>query len=319
MAKARRAQSYPRIDDEKNKYHGYFDDTSVVDHQLKLSPEDMKSIVEDGITYAQKKSSREIMDIDPSLTGDDLLKAYQEVGKDLFTYFVRYCGDPASTAFDCHKKHYEDIARENFRNRTIQKERMNAGWRYQHIAKDAARKTGRFETVSDINSIEADFNATVNYKSQPGKLNVYISMKNRSNTMGGQDWPKAIGALEDAANADKNRDGHYLCVFGIAMERGLRNIKYSKATKTPYSMNTEVWFSDFFWPFVANEEYEGVAKFVLDVLVSSGSKSSLDIPIPQEVLDAFGERCNELDLLDAEGNFNDPYKLVDLFCGKLKK
>jgi hypothetical protein len=106
--------------------------------------------------------------------------------------------------------------------------------------------------VSDLNAIEADFNAIIKYKHTNDKLSIYVSVKNRSNTMGGQDWPKAIIALENAALSDKNRDGYYICVFGIAMEKRLRNIKAGRHNKTPYSTNTEVWNSDFFWPFFAS-------------------------------------------------------------------
>ena len=31
-------------------------------------------------------------------------------------------------------------------------------------------------------------------------------------------------------------------------------------TKTPHSVNTEVWLSDFFWPFFANYTYAEIAK-----------------------------------------------------------
>jgi len=318
MAKATRAQGYPRIENETSKYYGYLDEDTLVEHDKKLDIEQLKEIVIEGINYAHKKSSREILSINTELEGEALIKEYQKKGRELFAYFVKYCGDPASTAYDSHKKHYSVIAQENFRNRTIQKERMNSGWRYQHIAKDAARHSGRFESVSDINSIEADFNVIVKYKTGTAKLNIYISIKNRSNTMGGQDWPKAIAALENAAVSDKNRDGHYICVFGIAMERGLRNIKAAQKSKMPYSMNTEVWYSDFFWPFFSNSSYDEIAKAVLDVLVEKGESSSLDIEIPSELIEAFGDMCRKFELVDENGFFNDAYRLVDLFCGKLR-
>jgi hypothetical protein len=43
--------------------------------------------------------------------------------------------------------------------------------------------------------------------------------------MGGQDWPKAISALENVARSDKNRSGPYICVFGIAIDKGQRQIR----------------------------------------------------------------------------------------------
>jgi hypothetical protein len=141
-------------------------------------------------------------------------------------------GDPASTAHQIYNKHYRVVGIEQFRNRTLQKERMNSGWRYQYLSVDCARESGRFVSVSDIGAAEGDFNAIIEFTDptlQP--LRLYVSVKNRSNTMGGQDWPKAIHALESVAIADKNATGPYCCVFGIAMERGQRNIKRQQKTK----------------------------------------------------------------------------------------
>jgi hypothetical protein len=75
--------------------------------------------------------------------------------------------------------------------------------------------------------------------------------------MGGQDWPKAIQALENVAKNDRNRTGPYCCIFGIAIDRGSRYIKREKKTGRAYSENTEVWLSDFFWPFFSNHSLEG--------------------------------------------------------------
>ena len=219
MAKSIRSQSYPRIQSEDDRFYGYLDITVLKEHSDKIEISAFKKIINDAIKYAHTKSSREILSISPGWSNDELDIIYKKKGKELFDYFVKYCGDPASTAYDCLNKSYAQIAKENFRNRTIQKERMNAGWRYQYIAKDAARLSHRFDNVSDLNAIEADFNVVIQVKNTSDKLNIYVSVKNRSNTMGGQDWPKAIAALENAAINDKNRSGHYICVFGIAMEK----------------------------------------------------------------------------------------------------
>ena len=69
---------------------------------------------------------------------------------------------------------------------------MNSGWRYQYIAKDCAVRSRRFVTASDIGATKADFNATMKIIDSTREL-IYVSIKNRANTMGGQDWPKAIG------------------------------------------------------------------------------------------------------------------------------
>ena len=134
--------------------------------------------------------------------------------------------------------------------------------------------------------------------------------------MGGQDWPKAISALENVARSDKNRSGPYICVFGIAIDKGQRQIRRIGKTKSPYSVNTEVWLSDFFWPFFANYTYAEIAKAVFEVLMetSKQGKQQLVTLIPDELIDSFGDECGTRGLLDAEGKFNDPLKLIDVFC-----
>lgn len=317
MAKAVRVQDYKRINDEEDDYYGFLNISRLVDHKGKISIDVLKKLIVAAIDYANKKSSRELLEIPAKMLDEGLQAFYEKKGKELFKYFVRYCGDPASTAYDSLNKTYAQIAKENFRNNTIQKERMNAGWRYQHLAKDTARLSNRFDSISDQNLNEADFNAVISYKNSKDKLSIYVSVKNRSNTMGGQDWPKAIHALENAAIHDRNRDGSYICVFGIAMEKGERYIKTSRETKQPISFNTEVWLSDFFWPFFSNFTYDEISKAVLDVLIAGGKLSSLDVEIPEAVIEAFGDECKKFGLLDGEGKFNDAHRLVDLFTGNL--
>ncbi len=321
MAKIGRSavQNYPRIDDESDIFYGFFDDSKVQPHVHQLTDKTIEGIIMRAVKSANLKSSRAILNIKEDIPESDLNKIYKKQGKALFQYFIKYCGDPASTAFDCINQHYSKIAKEQFRNRTIQKERMNSGWRYQFIAKDAAILTKRFHSISDIGASEADFNVVVLELKTERPINMYVSVKNRTNTMGGQDWPKAIRAMEAMAVSDKNRNGPYLCVFGIAMDKGLRNIRNEGKTGMPYSINTEIWLSDFFWPFFTNCSYGKIIKSVLKVLIKEGGVSSIDIEIPNDLFISFGNECEVYGLLDEEGNFNDPEKLVDLFCGKLKK
>jgi hypothetical protein len=131
-------------------------------------------------------------------------------------------------------------------------------------------------TISDIGAAEADFNATIDVIGSKDTLSIYVSIKNRINTMGGQNWPKAIHALEDVARTDKNRTGPYICVFGIVIEKGQRSIKRNAKSKAAYSVNTEVWLSDFFWPFFANYSYSEIAKAVLDLIFHSNSRNTVE-------------------------------------------
>lgn len=303
-------QRYPRDDD------GFLDIGRLPQHAQRPPKDELKSIIRGAITKAGRKSSRAILEIPDGISENERAAIYHDKGKKLFAYFRKYYGDPATSAYDCFGRHYSVVAREQFRNHTLQKERMNSGWRYQFIAKDCAVRSRRFRTVSDIGAAEADFNATIDITDADDDLSIYVSIKNRVNTMGGQDWPKAIHALEDVARTDKNRTGPYLCVFGIVIDKGQRTIKRSGKTRTPTSVNTEVWLSDFFWPFFANYTYPEIAKAVLEVLMEDGHqvRPDDDAYIPEELVEAFGEECRRFGLVDEAGTFNDAERLVDFFC-----
>lgn len=311
-------QPYPRTPE------GLLDDQELVGHSRAIGEADLKQLIRKAIEAAARKSSRAILSIGEQATTEEIQAIFIKEGRALFEYFHKYVSDPAATAHQLRGKHYRDVGLEQFRNRTLQKERMNSGWRYQFLAVYAARATRRFESISDIGAAEGDFNAILQFVDQakyPDPLRLYVSVKNRSNTMGGQDWPKAIQALENVANADKNGNGPYCCVFGIAMERGPRKIRRHQKSKQPYSSNTEVWHSDFFWPFFSAHSYEEIMMFVLDVLFESSKTSPMSIEIapPDELLDFFGQHCAAAGLLDESGCFNDPYQLVHFFVQPIPK
>lgn len=321
MAKSPRTipQNYPRIQDENSPYYGCLDDSRLVTHNGKIPAEQLKSLIRRAIMSANRKSSREILSIPPDAAPERVAAIYESKGRELFRYFKKYVGDPASTAHQIYGKHYRAVGIEQFRNRTLQKERMNSGWRYQYLAVDCARHSQRFNSVSDIGAAEGDFNAIIEFLDQNhSPLRLYVSVKNRSNTLGGQDWPKAIEALERVAKTDKNAIGPYCCVFGIAMDRGMRYIKREQKSKVPHSVNTEVWLSDYFWPFFANYSYEEIMTLVLDVLISSYEAENLstEVEIPDALLDSFGAACAKAGLVDENGIFNDPYRLVHFFVNK---
>jgi hypothetical protein len=313
------SQPYPRIQDQGRLDYWCLDDSTLIQHNRKLPADELNSLIAEAITYANRKSSREILSVPPEATDTEADKIYEKEGQELFKYFKKYPGDPASTAHQVYGKNYRDVGREQFHNKTLQRERMNSGWRYQHLALGCAQHSRRFRSISDIGAAEADFNAIIDFldKAIP-PLSLYVSIKNRTNTLGGQDWPKAIEALEKVARTDKNRPGAYCCVFGIAMDRGNRYIKREQKSRRAHSENTELWLSDFFWPFFANYSYEEIMTAVLDVLISSYSEEDLPIQaeIPDKLLDSFGEACLKAELIDANGNFNDAHKLVKFFCNK---
>ncbi len=313
---ATNVQPYPRIHDEKSKEHGLLEVSKLVGHQNKLSHNEMFVMIRGAIEKANQKSSRESISIPDNAASDELQKAYRKAGKDLFGYFKKYCDDPASTAHQLKGKHYREVGIEQFRNRMLQKGRMNSGWRYQYLLLECASRSRRFKGISDLGQAEADFNAVIDFiDPEKAPLSLYVSVKNRRNTLGGQDWPQAINALERMAKNDKNRIGPYCCVFGIAIDRGQRHIKISQKTGQPHSINTEVWLSDFLWPFFANYSYEEMMGLVLDVLLKHQEADFLpsQINVPIEVLEVFGEFCGKEGLVNNEGRFDDPHKLVKFF------
>jgi len=306
-------QNYPRIKDEDSQYFNCLDDSTLVQHPLKISVEQVKAFIKTAIEDANAKSSRAVLSIKPDETPEKVMQKYKKAGKGLLNYFRKYCVDPAATAHQIQGKHYTFVGRDLFRRSTLHKERMNAGWRYQYLTIHCARGTKRFDSVSDIGLKEADFNAIIPFADNPKEhLNLFVSVKNRGNTIGGQDFPKAVEKLEKVASSDKNMRGDYLCVFGIAMEKGTRSIRRDNQGRE-YSLNTEVWLSDYFWPFFTNYSYEEMMTLVLEVLEEL-HESGDQAEVPSEVLEAFGAACRSAGLIDQNGNFNDARKVVSFIC-----
>lgn len=316
MVKRARPQNYPRIEDETDPYNGYLDTSSLVPHKLKISMERLYELIQTAITNANLKSSREILSIPETATPEQIEKIYETEGRKLLKYFSKYSNDPASVAHQMYGKHYREVGIELFRNQSLQKERMNSAWRYQYLTIYCAHETGRFSHISDIGTNEGDFSAKIDFVDHKhGSLNLYVSIKNKSNTVGGQDMPKVIQALETVAMNDKNRVGPYLCVLGVTIERGNRTIRHNKQG-IAYSTNTEMWLADFFWPFFANLTYEEVMTATLAVLVMQHEANPLatQVQVPETLLNAFGKACTETGLVDDNGIFHDRYKLVHFLC-----
>jgi len=309
------AQKYPRLPDSN-----LLDASQLVQHTRKIPTPKINKIIAKSIDTAARKTSRAIVNLPEEADDTTVKQIYENEGWELFKYFHKYSGDPAYTAYKCLNRKCTDVATEQFHNRALQKERMNSAWTYQYIARDTAIESGRFKSISDLGLTEADFNAVIKYKKLPLYLAVYVSVKNRSNTMGGQDWPKAIAALEKEAVLDKNRDCEYICVFGITMERGDRTIRAQQKTGVAYSSNTEIWFSDFFWPFFSNYSYEEISQFVLSVLLEIGNREqSNEVHIPTEIIRSFQNICRSYGLISTKGVFNNASKLVEFFCRKIGK
>ena len=306
-------QGYPRIADEDSKDHGLLNDQELAQHKTRIPIEDLPRLILGAIENANRKSGRAMLNISLDAGEVEIADAYKNIGRDLFEYFQQYSSDPASFAFQLRGQNCRDVGVQQFRNKALQKERMNSGWRYQYLAIDCAQKTGRFSSISELGLREADFNAVVEIKKSRNPLSIYVSVKNRSNTIGGPDWPNAIQALEALAKSDKNRRGPYICVFAFVMESGARSVKRTK-DKTLRSPNTELWASDYFWPFFANYSYEEIMQAVLQVLIANPDAEQVSLEVPEEVLDVFEKHCKDSGLVNNAGYFDDPAKLVSFFC-----
>lgn len=305
-----RVQHYPRTVDD------FLDDSILRPHTIKLTLDQLKPLIVTAITAANLKSGQTILSIPSEASAAEAAIIYLKEGRKLLKYFKDYCTDPASTAHQVVGKNSKDVGRDLFIRRTLQKERMNAGWRYQYLTIYCARETHRFESVSDLGLAEADFSARIERQDKQGEfVNLYVSVKNRKNTIGGQDFPKAVQALEHVANADKNRIGPYCCVFGIAMDRGDRQIRRNRQNK-PHSLNTEVWLSDYFWQFFTNFTFEEMMLAVLDVMENYTVEQNLstEIAAPEELLEAFHQACLQQGLVTGDGVFDDARRLVRFFC-----
>jgi hypothetical protein len=55
---------------------------------------------------------------------------------------------------------------------------------------------------------------------------------------------------------------------------------------------------------------------VFEVLMETGKQGQQQLVtlVPDELIDSFGDECRTRDLLDEEGKFNNPLKLIDVFC-----
>ncbi len=150
------SQQYPRISDPKRADRNCLDDSALVPHQNKIPVEKLKKLIVAAVRDAEKKSGREALAVPIEATEKELEKFYQKEGKKLFDYWKKYVSDPAATAHQMHTKNYRAVGVELFRNRALQKGRMNSGWRHQFLVVSAARETKRFKSISDIEFFDSD-------------------------------------------------------------------------------------------------------------------------------------------------------------------
>ena len=147
------AQDYPRIS-EGEEFAGLLDEKKLTPHTYRISQSKLRQIIADAVKSANRKASRAILNIPEKSTDAEMRKIFLKEGRKLLDYFRQYCGDPPATAYQCLNRHYSEVAIEQFRNRTLQKERMNSGWRYQFIAYKCALAMRKRKLAAEIRAVD---------------------------------------------------------------------------------------------------------------------------------------------------------------------
>jgi len=271
--------------------------------KTRISEVILRDAISDAIHKANKKSSRDPV-LDELNTGAE--RANQTAAKRLFALFRNYSADPAEASVHILGRTPYDIVTEIYRSLLEKRLRMNAGWRYQFLAEELASKSERFERVSGLGTRE-DFTVIVRLKNG-SEVNVYVSVKNRRDTISGKDYPAVITRMEAEPSNDRNRVGPYLIVIALAIHPGKNRSRMRNKDKQLISENFELWPANFFWPFVAGVSYETIM-----AAVASQIKRVALPSLPVEVSDYFEQLCREAGLLQ-DGAFHDQGALLKLFC-----
>jgi len=153
--KAPGPQAYPRIP-EGEKFADLLDEQHLVPHRYRIPQNKLRRIIIDAIRSANRKSSRAILEIPEQVSDPEMRKIFLREGRNLFGYFRKYCGDPAASAFEYQDKTYREVAVQQFRIRTLQKERMNSGWRYQLIAYQCAAFISEGRLAPDMDELDSN-------------------------------------------------------------------------------------------------------------------------------------------------------------------
>lgn len=143
------AQPYPRIEDQSSQYFNCLDDSSLVQHQTKISVEEAKVHIRTAIKDANAKSGRAILAIKPDDTSKQVAAKYKKAGKDLLKYFARYSIDPAGTAHDVNGKHYTQVGEDLFQRRTLQNEGRYSKLFSRYLHEHLLQFTGEQQTTRE--------------------------------------------------------------------------------------------------------------------------------------------------------------------------
>jgi len=296
-------QNYPR--DLKD----LLDGSKLAPHKRILSKEEIDESIEIALKRSETKAKKEILKIGDDWSEDQIKEAYVNVGESLFKYWRKGYVCPATSAMDYAGKTYQEIAREIFPFQMKKKLSMNAGWFYQYLAFELARRSGRFLSITEEGINETDLVLTLEILNASSPLTIYMQIKNRVSTVSGSAWQGIIEGLEKKVIPLKNRTGPYIVVFGFSMDHG----KNRKARRD--SINCEFWLSDYYWKNLSNISYVDMAQSVGNKFEKMHTKLTQQI-LPDESIEAFGEEFKKYNLLLSDNmTLKERTILTNFYCG----
>lgn len=295
-------QPYPRISDQKSKELGLLDVNQFKPLEKKITEDTMNSLIESAIKSAEIKTNKKALEITDNMSAAEKSSIYKEAAKSLFKYFKR--PDPAGIANYLHGKNYVEVANEFIKKRKTHLESMNAGWRYQYLFVECAHASERFKSVSDLSTADSDVNIIAK-TTKDENINLYISIKNRKDTISGGSGKGVLKKLEDLALQDKNRIGAYCCIIAL----GIQTMKHRG--RTTHSANIEYWPANFFWPFISGYTYEEIMNMVTARL---STIKKIDLKVPVEIIEEFGELCAKNKIVNSQGNFDSKEAIIKWLC-----
>jgi hypothetical protein len=286
-------QSYPRGADGL-----LLDITQLPPFKKNITSEELREFINAGVIEGNQKLKRKLLNINEKDSPQEIDEAYKKAAKEIFKHFKRANSNPALTSVTYKDKHYSEIAKKHFSIMSLQKNRMNAGWTYQMILYKLMKEAGRFTETSDLGVVETDFHAK-------------MILINHESTISGGKWRGAIEKLETAARKEKNRIDTYLCIFALTLDFGKRRLKRDD-TGNFMSFNTELWKEDC-WTLFTGIDSKTIQKACQDYYSENSNQDDLVPELPLEVIEHFGQLCDEKCILNEAGIFHDSDILLSYF------
>ena len=293
-------QSYPRISSAASKFEaGYIDTSQLCDIKNKISQNEFLNLINISIDKARNKVDEKIINIPEGISKLEEKKIYDKAAKDLINYIKKT--DPANAVSQLLNKNLVDVAQEFQVKKDAKTYEMFSGWRNQFLLFECAKKIGRFETVGDV---DTSFDIVATIKSLSGEvITLYISLKNRKDTMSGSSVRGVLSKLEDNAKNDKNRDGLYCIIIGCAID----TTRYRSGSS--YSQNLEFWPAKLLWEFFSGFTFPHVMNSI-----SQQQNSRKQNKLADELKLSLIKECKKLELINEQNIFHDRKRIIEIFC-----